>query len=104
MGGVTGTSWIQNLKKDEIIKVCIANGLSASDSENLEQLRHKLRQFVKLKIENKEAHDIITAENSVGAQAIDDNTQVIDEKTQIIESENLENVKATESEVLSVNK
>jgi hypothetical protein len=50
MEQVTGTAWIQDLRKEELIAVCKENNLEIV-SEKVDELRRLLREFVKNKLD-----------------------------------------------------
>lgn len=57
---VTGTAWIHKLRKKELIYVCKANGLEIVYEDNIDELRRKLRQYVKAKIDSGSADEVKT--------------------------------------------
>lgn len=57
---VTGTAWIHELRKKELIYVCKANGLEIVNEDNIDELRRKLRQYVKAKIDSGSADEVKT--------------------------------------------
>lgn len=87
MVGVTGTAWIQDLNKQELIEVCKLNNLVVTKTDTVDDLRRILRTHVKESLEEGAGDQVYTYEDLKISDTVKfAENQIIQEKLKTEES------------------